>query len=282
MKNKVLLQTILLLSLALQSTAFSQTNEFLITGKINDPHGNKAVGAIILIKGTTNGTVTDIDGFFSIGVPTERATLIIEHFSTSEVWEDSFEAGKEYIIRLAPDSISSPSQVFDRVEENPRPASGADGWNVYLAKNMRYPLNDRNKGVEGTVIVGLEIHADGSVQNVEVLRGTGGESDQEAVRVISAGPDWQPGKIGGEAVNTRLSISVQFKLSGYPASDALAQSREAAIANLYGKERLVVIGYAPVSFNPILLDIHPMRRNSISKILTKNQTNYEDQGIENQ
>lgn len=145
-------------------------------------------------------------------------------------------------------SISAESYpVFDRVEENPRPATGDDGWNVYLAKNMRYSLKDREQGVEGTVIVGFQIHADGSVQNVEVLRGIGGESDQEAVRVIAAGPNWQPGKIGGEAVNTRMSISVQFKLSGYPTSDALAQSREAAIADLYGKERLVVIGYAPVS-----------------------------------
>jgi TonB family protein len=249
MKISVLLSLVLVLTLGSPSTAteISQTQKYMISGKIEDAEGNKAVGAALLLKRTTLGSVTDTDGFFSINVPAKEATLRITHFSTSEAWEDSFEAGKEYVVRLAPDTIPNPISVFDRVEENPRPASGDDGWNVYLAKNMRYPLNDRNKGVEGTVIIGLEIHADGSVQNVEVLRGIGGESDQEAVRVISSGPNWQPGKIGGEAVNTRLSIAVQFKLSGYPTSDALAQSREAAIANLYGKERLVVIGYAPTS-----------------------------------
>jgi TonB family protein len=247
MKISVLLSFVLMLTLGSPSTVISQTQKYIISGKIEDAEGNKAVGAALLLKRTTLGSVTDTDGFFSINVPTREAMPRITHFSTSEAWEDSFEVVKEDVIRLAPDTIPNPIAVFDRVEENPRPASGDDGWNVYLAKNMRYPLNDRNKGVEGTVIIGLEIHADGSVQNVEVLRGIGGESDQEAVRVISTGPNWQPGKIGGEAVNTRLSIAVQFKLSGYPTSDALAQSREAAIANLYGKERLVVIGYAPTS-----------------------------------
>jgi len=247
MKTKVLLRLIFVVAIGFHATAFSQTKGFLITGKINDAEGTNAVGATIVVKGTTIGTVTDVDGLFSIEVPTEKATLLIRHFSTSQVWEDSFEAGKEYIVRLAPDSVPSLSQVFDRVEENPRPPAGDDGWNVYLAKNMRYSLKDREQGVEGTVIVGFHINSDGSIQNVEILRGIGGDSDQEAVRVIAAGPKWQPGKIGGEAVNTRMSTSVQFKLSGYPTSDVMAQSREAAIANLYGKERLVVIGYAPVS-----------------------------------
>jgi len=145
-------------------------------------------------------------------------------------------------------SISAESYpVFDRVEENPRPETGDDGWYAYLSKNIKYSQDDRKAGVEGTVIVGFEIHADGSVHNVKVLRGIGGESDQEAVRVVSAGPNWAPGKIGGEAVNTRMSMPIQFKLSGASDSNSLARSRETAIAKLYGKEGVVVIGYLPTA-----------------------------------
>lgn len=137
--------------------------------------------------------------------------------------------------------------VFDRVEEIPRPTTGDNGWYPYLSKNIKYSQEDRKAGVEGTVIVGFEIHADGSIHNVEILRGIGGESDQEALRVVSAGPNWVPGKIGGEAVNTRMSMPIQFKLSGSSESGSLARSRETAIAKLYGKEGVVVIGYLPTA-----------------------------------
>ncbi|MBN7810530.1 TonB family protein [Algoriphagus sp. H41] len=246
MKREVLIRTVLLavvMALSFHSAVFSQSKDFVIEGKVNDPDGNKAPGATIVLKGTTTGTVTDLDGNFSIKVPTEQAVLVIRHFTTTQVWEDTFDAGKKYVIKLAPDSVSRSSQVFDRVEEVPRPKSGNDGWYAYLAKNIKYPQSARKNGVVGTVIVGFEVHADGSVQNVEILRGIGGECDREAARVVAAGPDWEPGKISGQAVNTRMSIPVQFKLQG--AEPSLSDAKENTIARLYGESSLVVIGYLP-------------------------------------
>ncbi|GAA0879980.1 hypothetical protein GCM10009119_29500 [Algoriphagus jejuensis] len=248
MKEKVLLRFLILLGIISMShprEVFSQASnkKFVVEGRILDPLGGKAVGATILVKGTTTGTVTNTDGFFTLQIPSEKSVLVIRHFSTSEFWEDSFEAGKEYVIRLTPDSLASAVPVFDKVEELPRPKTGDQGWYAYLSKNVKYPQGDRKNGVEGTVIVGFEVHADGSIQNVKVLRGIGGECDQEAARVVASGPSWQPGTIAGEAVNTRMSIPVQFKLSG--AEGTLSNSKENAISKLYGENRLVVIGYLP-------------------------------------
>lgn len=147
-------------------------------------------------------------------------------------------------------SAYSQTGVFDRVEEVPRPKDGDEGWYAYLSKNVKYAQSDRESGVEGTVIVGFEIHADGSVQNVEVLRGIGGACDQEAVRVVAAGPNWEPGKIGGEAVNTRMSMPIQYKLSRSPSSDSpernsTERNKENAIAKLYDGSGVVVVGYLP-------------------------------------
>ncbi len=246
MKKQVLVRTLVytaLLALGFHTAVYSQTEEFIVEGKINDPNGNKAVGATVVIKGTTTGTVTNTDGNFSIKIPSKEAVLVIQHYTTSQVWEDSFEAGKKYVIKLAEDPISEPKQVFDRVEEIPRPKSGDQGWFEYLAKNMKYPQSARENGVVGTVIVGFVVHVDGSIQNVEILRGIGEECDQEAARVIAAGPKWEPGKIAGEAVNTRMSIPVQFKLQG--AGGSLPDIKENTIAKLYGEKSLVVIGYLP-------------------------------------
>lgn len=49
-----------------------------ISGKITDDTGEGLVGANVLIKGTTQGTVTDIDGNYKLAVDTE-ATLVISY-----------------------------------------------------------------------------------------------------------------------------------------------------------------------------------------------------------
>lgn len=49
-----------------------------ITGVVVDKSGTPIIGANVLIKGTTNGTITDVDGRFSLEVPT-NATLQISY-----------------------------------------------------------------------------------------------------------------------------------------------------------------------------------------------------------
>lgn len=56
-------------------TSVQQGQEKLIQGQVLDKNGVTVVGANIIIKGTTTGTTTDIDGNFQISVP-ENATLI--------------------------------------------------------------------------------------------------------------------------------------------------------------------------------------------------------------
>lgn len=49
-----------------------------LTGQILDNHGEPVIGANVLVKGTTNGTITDIDGNFSLEVP-QNGTLIVSY-----------------------------------------------------------------------------------------------------------------------------------------------------------------------------------------------------------
>src|SRR5699024_5159649 len=58
-----------------------------VSGQIVDAEGNPLVGVTIKVKGTSTGTVTDVDGSFSLeGVP-EDATLVVSYvgFETKEV-----------------------------------------------------------------------------------------------------------------------------------------------------------------------------------------------------
>ncbi|WP_299230770.1 carboxypeptidase-like regulatory domain-containing protein, partial [uncultured Bacteroides sp.] len=57
-----------------------------INGKVLDATGEPIIGANVLVKGTTNGTITDIDGKFTLNVPTE-CVLQISYigFNTQEI-----------------------------------------------------------------------------------------------------------------------------------------------------------------------------------------------------
>lgn len=57
-----------------------------ITGKITDSRGDEVIGANVVVKGTTNGTITDIDGNFSLDVPA-NATLVVSYigYLTKEI-----------------------------------------------------------------------------------------------------------------------------------------------------------------------------------------------------
>ncbi|MGB4444643.1 MAG: carboxypeptidase-like regulatory domain-containing protein, partial [Dysgonamonadaceae bacterium] len=47
-----------------------------ITGKVVDTNGEPIIGATILIKGTTRGTVTDMDGNYTLSNVPDDATLV--------------------------------------------------------------------------------------------------------------------------------------------------------------------------------------------------------------
>lgn len=63
----------------------------ILRGNVKDVNGSPLIGVNIVEKGTRNGTVTDLDGYFSIGVPT-NATMVFTYIGFSEqeiVWDGS-------------------------------------------------------------------------------------------------------------------------------------------------------------------------------------------------
>lgn len=62
-------------------------NRKLITGSVKDDRGELLLGVSIVIKGTSAGTVTDINGIYSIEVPNEQSVLVFNYlgYSTKEV-----------------------------------------------------------------------------------------------------------------------------------------------------------------------------------------------------
>jgi TonB-dependent starch-binding outer membrane protein SusC len=75
--RKFLTQRISVILLLLCSLSYSQTlfSQKSISGKVSDSNGESLVGVNVLILGTALGTVTDVDGNFTLTVPSENAKL---------------------------------------------------------------------------------------------------------------------------------------------------------------------------------------------------------------
>ena len=69
----------LLFTAALVLPAWRMANTYTIEGKVLDEQGQELIGANVLIKGTTNGAVTNINGHFTLASPDSCATIVISY-----------------------------------------------------------------------------------------------------------------------------------------------------------------------------------------------------------
>lgn len=102
-----------------------------------------------------------------------------------------------------------PPKVFTYVEQMPEPSVDIPS---YLGKNIHYPEAAREAGVEGRVILRFVVNEDGSVSDIQIVRGIGSGCDEEAKRVLASMPKWKPGKQNGRPVKVYFTLPVTFKL----------------------------------------------------------------------
>ena len=62
--------------------AVQQNGNHKVTGRVVDSTGEPLIGATVLVEGTTNAAVTDIDGNFTIN-PTSHAELVFSSIGYS-------------------------------------------------------------------------------------------------------------------------------------------------------------------------------------------------------
>lgn len=92
---------------------------------------------------------------------------------------------------------------------------------AFMNRNIFYPLEARQNGNEGTVVLSFVVEKDGLLSNPKILKDIGGGCGVEALRIIQLMIDqevqWVPGKIKGQAVRTMFNLPVKFKLTEAPA-----------------------------------------------------------------
>lgn len=103
-------------------------------------------------------------------------------------------------------------EIFVVVEEQPEFPGGNAAMMKFLSDNIRYPVIAQENGIQGRVICNFVVERDGSITDVQVVRGQDPSLDREAIRVIQQMPKWKPGKQRGSSVRVRFTLPVVFRL----------------------------------------------------------------------
>lgn len=188
------------------------------------------VGAAVVIKNTTSGSITDLDGEFALEAPADGTLRIsMPGFQPKEIAVKDVKDGMKIRLEIDPNGMKADDaqsqlsvekvnddvvegQIFTVVEEQPSFPGGLPALFKYLAAEVKYPVIAQENGIQGRVVTSFVVDKEGNIKQVKVERGVDPALDAEALRVVKAMPKWIPGKQKGEVVAVRYILPVQFKL----------------------------------------------------------------------
>ena len=195
----------------------------MIKGKVTNEKGEPIIGASVLYKGTNFGTITDLNGEFSllkkegqkkltaqyigyepVEIPVDSSqTMLIamneDNQTLSEVVVVGYGAQKKKSI--AAGNVAVPKEKIrekngEKIDERtPEPIIGKRKYQKYLKDSLIRPTDETCKDVKGEVILSFLIDKEGKPQNITVTKGLCESADKEAIRLIKEGPKWTAGKL---------------------------------------------------------------------------------------
>lgn len=155
----------------ISSVAEVQQQTTRVSGVVKDNNGEPLPGVNVVVKGTTNGVITDMDGKFQLDAP-QGATLVITYIGY--VKQEVKAAGGELKIKLAEDSQTLSEVIVTGVAAGtPKQKLGFSIEKVSAEKLLKVPATDAASALQGK-IAGVRITktsgAPGSESDIQ-LRG---------------------------------------------------------------------------------------------------------------
>lgn len=108
--------------------------------------------------------------------------------------------------------IDPNEEIFTIVDKMPEFPTGEEGLGRFISEFVRYPSRAKDEGVQGRILCSFIIRKDGTVSNLEVINGLDNELDNEALRVLSMMPKWNPGVNDNKTVSVKCILPIDFKI----------------------------------------------------------------------
>ena len=97
-------------------------------------------------------------------------------------------------------------------EEMPSYPGGDSGLLADINSNLKMPEIVMTNGVNTKVIAKFSVDINGNVKDIEIVKGSYSEANNEVIRVLSSLKKFKPGLIDGEPVKIWYSIPINFEL----------------------------------------------------------------------
>lgn len=124
--------------------------------------------------------------------------------------QDNRPAGS--ITMSVPEVPTDDNHLFQVVECMPEFPGGMKRCMDFIQKEMRYPEEAKNAGIQGRVILQFIIEKDGTPAQPRIVRSVHPLLDKEALRIIRQMPKWTPGKQDGKPQRVLYTIPISFRL----------------------------------------------------------------------
>ncbi len=224
----------------------SKISEFIISNlRVPDEAKAQGAGGVVMVEFVIekNGNIGEVrtllDPGFGLG---KEAVRVVSLMNEKKIkWTPAEDKGKRIPFRYMtpvsfnlarPVEVSKKiaveqvvtEEVYDVVDVMPRYAgcepSVTDTMDCtfmnmisHIQTNLKYPDTAQTVGVQGPVVVEFVVDSRGLVTEPTVIKSLGFGCDEEAVRVISLMPIWQPGLMAGIPVSVRMVIPILFQIS---------------------------------------------------------------------
>lgn len=192
----------------------------VIEGMITDSEGYPLIGANIVEQGTTNGTIADIDGFFTITVADQANVQLICSYTGYETTHVSL--GEETIYPIALSEGMALSEVvvtnLNRRSSKKVNQNTVEIDNVFFDQKMEVqPVlgfrslkdyirqNTPNNTGRGKIRLRFTINADGRPIDISILHSTNQALNALATQLIATGPNWM-------IINGESPVEVEYQV----------------------------------------------------------------------
>lgn len=123
-------------------------------------------------------------------------------------------------VEMFPGDGNSPAKSFSDTlsgeppvmfaEEMPEFPGGPDSLNAFLTRNIQWPIGYGCS--TGTVLVEFIVEKDGTITHPTISVSLGSAFDNEALRLVSLMPKWEPARTQGEPIRCYYKIPVTFRM----------------------------------------------------------------------
>ena len=133
------------------------------------------------------------------------------------------------------------NKIYDVVQDMPTFPGGTNSMIKYFSENIKYPEQAKSKGVKGRVLVNFVVEKDGRITDCKVVKSASPELDNEALRVVSSMPKWNPGKKDGQPVRVKFTIPISFAPQAPVKQQEKTQNNAHASAPIVDEDFLYVV-----------------------------------------